>query len=173
MSTMFNIMNVPKVMHHKTYTEISSEVRTAALGAAADVMKQSSDLIRERHSCGMYATEQVSESGVQVVGVSYDGTWHKRGHSSHYGVGVAIDIDSGLVLDTHTVSNYCAGCNSAPPVDSDQYAAWSEKHRPVCNKNFTGSSNAMEMEAAEKIFSRSIADRNLIYGTISLEWTSC
>ncbi|XP_035827211.1 uncharacterized protein LOC118478202 [Aplysia californica] len=166
MKTMFSIMNMPNVMHHKTFYEIGLEVREAAIGAAEEVMSASARVIKERHQSNVYTTERSSPSGVQVVNVSYDGTWHKRGHSSHYGVGVAIDVDSGYVLDTYTVSNFCTGCTRAPDPDSPQYLSWFERHKPLCNKNFEGSSNAMETRAAEVIFSRSIECRGLIYGTM-------
>jgi len=33
------------------------------------------------------------------ISVSFDGTWQKRGFTSHYGIGVCIDIFTGLVID--------------------------------------------------------------------------
>ena len=93
--------------------------------------------------------------------MSFDGTWHKRGHSSHYGVGVVIDTDSGFVLDTHTVSNYCKVCLKAPPKTSKDYAGWMEKNKPKCNKNVDGTSHAMEVEAAKVMFSRSVKELEL------------
>ncbi|GFT90532.1 uncharacterized protein TNCV_1663791 [Trichonephila clavipes] len=38
------------------------------------------------------------------VNVSYDGTWQKRGHTSNLGLGIIIDILSGLVLDFEVLS---------------------------------------------------------------------
>ncbi|GFO12724.1 hypothetical protein PoB_003922900 [Plakobranchus ocellatus] len=159
MKKMFKIMNIPQVMHHKIYTEIGLEVRDAAKAATEDAMRQSAAVVRERHMSRVCSSKQTSPSGMQVICVSYDGTWHKIGHSSHYGVDVAIDIDSGLVMDTHTLSNNCAGCKKAPPLDSANFNAWwSEKRKKCCNKNFDGSSNAMEMEAAAVIHSRSMME---------------
>ena len=98
---------------------------------------------------------------------SYDGTWHKRGFSSHTGVGVAIHTNSGYVLDTHVVSNYCVICSKAPAKDSEHYDAWFQKHENhQCNKNFEGTANAMETEAAKVIWSRSVSDRGLMYGSM-------
>ena len=45
-----------------------------------------------------------------AICVSYDGTWMKRGFTSQYGVGVAIDILTGLVIDYEVMSLYCHGC---------------------------------------------------------------
>ncbi|GFX75719.1 uncharacterized protein TNCV_2082301 [Trichonephila clavipes] len=44
------------------------------------------------------------------VSVSYDGTWQKRGHTSNLGLGIIIDILSGLVLDFEVLSKYCHNC---------------------------------------------------------------
>ena len=43
-----------------------------------------------------------------------------------------------------------------------EYQSWIERHKPNRNKNFTGSSQAMEPEAVEHIWSRSL-ERNLVY----------
>ncbi|GFO46238.1 hypothetical protein PoB_007274300 [Plakobranchus ocellatus] len=122
-------MNIPQVMHHKTYIEIGLEVRDAAKAAAEDAMRQFAAVVRQRHMSRVYSSEQIRPSSMQVIGVPYDGTWHKRGHSSYYGVGVAIDIDSGLVMDKHTLLNCCGGCKKGPPLDSANFNAWSEKHK--------------------------------------------
>ncbi|GFT09769.1 uncharacterized protein TNCV_1651361 [Trichonephila clavipes] len=44
------------------------------------------------------------------VSVSYDGTWQKRGHTSNLGLGIIIDILSGLVLDFEVLSKYSHNC---------------------------------------------------------------
>ena len=56
--------------------------------------------------------EQVSrgETPVINIGVTYDGTWQKRGVSSLYRVGVCMDIITGLVIDYELMSKYCQLC---------------------------------------------------------------
>ena len=97
------------------------------------------------------------------VAVSFDGTWHKRGHSSRFGVGVVIELESGLILDAEVLSTYCRGCSKAPAKDSPLYEAWQDKHLPTCDLNHFGSANSMEVASALKIFKRSIACYNLRY----------
>ena len=41
------------------------------------------------------------------IGVTFDGSWQKRGHSSHYGLGAVIELETGLVLDYEAYSLYC------------------------------------------------------------------
>ena len=86
------------------------------------------------------------------IGVSYDGSWHRRGYSSHYGVGTIIELHTGLVIDTYVMSNYCSICCKG-----------TSKHVHYCQKNFDGSATAMEVEAASIMFSRSIELYNLRY----------
>ena len=51
------------------------------------------------------------QDGHQDVMVSVDGTWQRRGRSSHNGVVTAISVVSGKALDIEILSNsYCKGC---------------------------------------------------------------
>jgi hypothetical protein len=107
------------------------------------------------------------ESSVFDIAVSFDGTWHKRGFTSHYGVGVVIEITTGLVIDYEVLSNYCHACQLAAKkyhYNETRIDRWKAKteHRFVCAKNFEGTSKAMEKEAAYLIWNRSL-DKNLRY----------
>lgn len=44
------------------------------------------------------------------IGVSYDGSWQKRGFTSKYGVGCVIEVVTGLVIDYEVISKYCRVC---------------------------------------------------------------
>ncbi|GFW05073.1 uncharacterized protein TNCV_598671 [Trichonephila clavipes] len=95
------------------------------------------------------------------VSVSYDGTWQKRGHTSNIGLGIIIDILSGLVLDFEVLSKYCHNCVVAGRdmgVDSAEFHIWQKGHADECDKNFDGTSGAMEMHAALIMWRRSISD---------------
>lgn len=39
--------------------------------------------------------------------VSIDGSWHRRGHKSNYGVGAVADVNMGLILDHEVCSKLC------------------------------------------------------------------
>ena len=164
--SLFAVMNIRNPLHHHTYTQISSEIHKAATNAADKVMKTAAEKIAERCKDGTYESDRISATGCPVTNVSYDGTWQKRGHSSHNGVGVLIDANAGLVVDTETISNFCQACAKGPKPESPIYAEWKVKHAPMCQLNYEGSSNSMEMEAAKRIFSRSIEKNGLIYGTM-------
>ncbi|CAN8029871.1 unnamed protein product [Ixodes persulcatus] len=85
---------------------------------------------------------------------------------SNFGVGAVIEVNTGLVLDFSVHSKYCHGCNLGPKEDAEGYQAWVESHKDVCQKNFGGSSNAMEVAAAGVIFSRSLDLHKLQYVTM-------
>ncbi|GFY17687.1 uncharacterized protein TNCV_1074221 [Trichonephila clavipes] len=95
------------------------------------------------------------------VSVSYDGTWQKREHTSNLGLGIIIDILSGLVLDFEVLSKYCHNCvvpGRDMGVDWAEFHIWQKGHADECDKNFDGTSGAMEMHAALIMWRRSISD---------------
>ena len=109
--------------------------------------------------------EAIEQGGDPVVdiGVSFDGTWQKRGFTSLFGVGVCIDIMTGLVVDYEVLSKYCHACKltEAKHLPADQLRRWREEHQPDCCMNHD--SKAMEQEAARKMWWRSVEQFNLRY----------
>ncbi|KAH9361619.1 hypothetical protein HPB48_001496 [Haemaphysalis longicornis] len=87
-----------------------------------------------------------------------------RGHSSHIGVGVVIELFTGLVLDFVVLSNFCAGCERGPKVGDPAYQAWKDNH--VCQKNTEKKAGEMEVEAGLILFERSLQLHKLRYTTI-------
>ncbi|GFR79809.1 hypothetical protein ElyMa_004030700 [Elysia marginata] len=98
----FSILNMHKPLH-KTFQEISATVHTAAIAEAEKCMQKTAE-----HISNTTVIENPGQLAAPAAAISYDGTWHKHGHSSHFGVGVAIDCKSGFVLDTQVLSNYRA-----------------------------------------------------------------
>ncbi|GFT09597.1 uncharacterized protein TNCV_4947731 [Trichonephila clavipes] len=67
----------------------------------------------------------------------------------------------GLVLDFEVLSKYCHNCVVAGRdmgVDSAEFHIWQKGHADECDKNFDGTSGAMEMHAALIMWRRSISD---------------
>ena len=50
------------------------------------------------------------DDGIPWIDVSFDGTWQRCGHVSHYDVGVVVDALKGYVIDFHVMSTYCHTC---------------------------------------------------------------
>ena len=105
------------------------------------------------------------ETPIINIGVTYDGTWQKRGFSSLYGVGICIDIMTGLVIDYELMSKYCQSCKNkeAEGCSEEQWTHWIEQHEADCHINHRGSSKAMEQQAAKIIWSRSVERHKLRY----------
>ncbi|GFS69342.1 uncharacterized protein TNCV_4011521 [Trichonephila clavipes] len=85
-----------------------------------------------------------------------DGTWQKRGYSSHIGCGSCISIDTGNILDIEIMSHFCRICSKKNKVPN----AASNAH--VCC-NHKGSASSMETVGAYRIFERSENHRNMQY----------
>lgn len=51
------------------------------------------------------------DQGNLDVDISFDGSWHTRGHKSLLGIGAVTDATTGLVLDFETLCKTCAKCN--------------------------------------------------------------
>ncbi|GFY16229.1 uncharacterized protein TNCV_2348741 [Trichonephila clavipes] len=84
--------------------------------------------------------------------VAVDGTWQKRGYTSLNGVVTVTSIDTGKGIDVDILSKYCA-CKNLP------------FHEKDCKRNYVGSSGAMEIQGASKIFQRSLSLHNARYIT--------
>ena len=68
-----------------------------------------------------------------------------------------IDVLTGLVVDYAVLSKYCGACTWNGTIlgkDSAASLEWKENHIECC-VNCTGSSNAMEVEMAKRLWSRS------------------
>ncbi|GFW54022.1 uncharacterized protein TNCV_3828301 [Trichonephila clavipes] len=97
---------------------------------------------------------------VQDIGVSYDGSWLTRGHTSNIGIGVGcvIDLLTGFVIDYEVMSKRCGECEQtkfALEEDSAECLIWYEGHQDICSATHVGSSGALEANAAVKLWERS------------------
>lgn len=118
-----------------------------------EVLRMATDVVRRAH--------EAEDNHIIDIGVSYDATWHKRGHTSNYGVGFVIDILTGCVLDYHILSKHCHNCASTEKAldsKSAEFNLWYETHKSSgqCQKNYDGSSNAMEKDIGEILWKRSV-----------------
>ncbi|GFX75424.1 CCHC-type domain-containing protein [Trichonephila clavipes] len=60
-------------------------------------------------------------SDVAECGVSVDGTWQRRGHSSLNGCVAVLSIDTGKVLDLEVMSKWCRNCNTSKSSEKKFY----------------------------------------------------
>jgi hypothetical protein len=146
------ILGVP-VMDRKTFDKYLQQLAEEGKKMKENVLQAARIKVRQERA-------DPSDSSIIDIGVSYDGSWQKRGHTSLYAIGCVIDIITGLVIDFEVISKYCHDCvKTAADLgkNSPEYACWFETHRDSgrCEKNFEGSSGSMEVYAAEVMWRRS------------------
>lgn len=157
-----------KAMSTRTYQNHLNSITEEAAKLEKKVFNEAWLAVRKAY---IEQDPSLASKTVIDIAASYDGTWQKRGHASLYGVGLVIDLLTGLVVDFEILSKYCQiCCTAAAELDSDspEYGIWSESHvgSSECNKNFEGASGSMEVEAAQRIWLRSIKKNNLRYTTV-------
>ena len=131
-------------------------------------MKRSADAVRAAYADTDPDVKEALDADPDAVidiGVSFDGTWQKRGFTSLYGVGVCIDVMTGLVVDYELLSKYCHACKlmEAKHLPAQELADWKERHADECCVTHTLSSKAMEQEAAKRMWARSVAENRMRY----------
>lgn len=152
-------------MDKRTFSHCLHELSEEKEKLKDDVLEFSRNIVYSSHE----ELDSNDNEDVIDVAVSYDGTWHKRGHTSLYGIGIVIDILTGLVIDFEILSKYCPECICSKRdlgSDSAEFHVWFEGHKNHCSQNFYGSSNAMEMSAAEIIWKRSAQTGRIHYTTM-------
>ena len=155
-------MNMTHCLSQDAYRGMNSKLNEAGKDTFQSISVTTHKKIVEEYSkIGIFP----DDDGILDIDVSFDGSWQKRGHSSHNGVASVIDVLTGLVVDYEILSNYCAKCKIA---EANGFATneWKEKHAPNCLKNYDGSANSMEAECAKRLWSRSVDKFKLRYMTM-------
>ncbi|XP_059169653.1 uncharacterized protein LOC131951318 [Physella acuta] len=145
-------------MECKTYTAHLNDIHAKNLVFAEKVKADAIHTVKKKYGSGGADTLDLT--------VSFDGTWHKRGHTSKHGLGVVIETTTGLAVDFHVMSTHCPLCSTTGRTKKSEslaaYQEWYEDHKADCNINHTGSSGLMEAEAAKTMWKRS-QDNGLRY----------
>ncbi|GFV16866.1 uncharacterized protein TNCV_3363631 [Trichonephila clavipes] len=147
LETFSSVLNMP-TMDRKTFAKCMHNLSVKNKEVKKKMLEMSRQAAREAH---VKVDASLKNQEIIDVSVSYDGTWQKRGHTSNLGLGIIIDILSGLVLDFEVLSKYCQNCVVAGRdmgVYSAEFYIWQKGHADECDKNFDGTSGAMEMHAA-------------------------
>ncbi|KAL1276324.1 hypothetical protein QQF64_035947 [Cirrhinus molitorella] len=158
------VLGIPS-LHLKTYQRHNRKVTVAEIERGLGSLHRAREQIRQAYAevdTDVARLLMEDEDAVINISVSFDGTWHKRGFTSNYGIGVCIDVLTGLVIDFEVLSSYCHACalkNNAKregKITDREFESWREAHTD-CAKNFAGSSKAMEQEAAKRMWARSVS----------------
>ena len=158
-----SLMNLPSCLSKLAHQNLQQKLVEGSKVSFEKVAQKSVKAIKQAYAD---VGEFPDQEGVLNIGVSFDGSWQRRGHSSHNGIGVVIDLMTGLPVDYEVLSNVCNKCKEGPKEGEDGYETWIQEHRPKCQKNFDGSSNAMESKCATNIWQRSVDKLGLRYTTM-------
>ncbi|GFX05949.1 uncharacterized protein TNCV_759851 [Trichonephila clavipes] len=102
--------------------------------------------------------DQNGSNTITDIAVPFDGTGLTRGHTSQIGIECVVGTLTGYVIDYEIMSKYCSTCISAKNELGEttaEYDVWYSGHKNYCQINHVGTSGAMKMKAAAKIWSRS------------------
>ena len=137
--------------------------------AASVTLAKRSMKIAGEHAYSHASAVDESPSGLRECAVSFDASWHQRGHYSNQGFAAAIDTDFGKVLDYSLYDRVCYSCSKWPESRRsscpEEFAEYWDSHKNLCTANYKGTSQAMESTAAVDVWKRSIETHNLAYGT--------
>lgn len=152
------LMNIPS-LHHKTFALHLKSVSTRCEDFSRESLAAAVQKVKDAYP------EQ--DSNIKDIHVSFDGSWHKRGHTSKSGIGLAIERKTGLIVDYEVLTSYCPVCATTGKRLEKQnvlkYERWLASHSLHCSANYEGPSGGMEKEAALRIWSRSIIKNGLRY----------
>ena len=143
-------MDMPPPLSSRCFNDRNRAISEASISAAYSNMLAASAHLHRLH--GLKPNEMLD------IAITCDGTWSKRGFTATYGVVTVIAWESGQVLDYEIKSKRCNLCSRMQTrlgKDTAEFGEWFEGHKVKCQRNYSGSSPAMEMEAAVDLFSRS------------------
>ena len=156
-----SIFGLPPPYEHMPPTYLN-KIETVAIAAAEESMQAAAEELHVK-------VDSVPSTVPDClnIAVSFDSSWKTRGFYSNIGFGSAISASTGKVLDYVLLNRTCEKCNRWPiqrqERQPEQYQKWYSSHKDYCLKNFSGSSQAMEPEAAKIIWNRSVEKRKLCY----------
>ncbi|GFX58342.1 hypothetical protein TNCV_205291 [Trichonephila clavipes] len=75
-----------------------------------------------------------SNTAVAECGVTFDGTWHRRGYSSLNGCVEELCIDTGKLLDLEIMSKFCRICNRMKNSNRPSWTCMLMQSSSICFK---------------------------------------
>ncbi|KAL7307786.1 hypothetical protein TKK_0000111 [Trichogramma kaykai] len=151
------LMDLGDSFNIKTYYDIVKHITTATR-AVFDLVTRKAVKEEQRLNIEHELLEE-------VLTVSGDSSWAKRGFSSLVGIVSLIGKYSGKVIDTVVRSSYCKACEQwKNEKDTFDYECWYDIHKDECPANHEGSAGKMEVDGVVEMFMRSIEKFDVRYG---------
>lgn len=168
MADICSVFNMPPPSHSDSWSQTNDKLLKTSREELEKECNNAANRLRTLHM-NEDETRTITDDTIIDVPVSFDGTWHHRGFKSSHGLGVAMSVDTGEVLDVEVLSKECVDCRRMKSrgydSDDDDYMIWEYHHFEggYCNHNYEGPSGGMEQESAKVTWGRSLARHKLRY----------
>ncbi|KAK8371952.1 hypothetical protein O3P69_016295 [Scylla paramamosain] len=146
-----------KFMSSASFHKIAKTVETEGITKSEEALSDACKLVHK-----FIESQEPGAPTVKDISVTCDATWSKRGFVAKYGVVPVIHLETGLVLDYELLSKYCHYCE----IHQNDEGDWYSDHEQHCQKNYEGSSPAMEVEGWKRLWMRSIEKCKFRYTTV-------
>ena len=109
LSNFCGFMNLPPPMNVKAFNDMQEKITsTYAYVADGSMENAANEFIPEQGQ----GNENIADNIADIITVSNDGSWQKRGHSSLNGVVTVVASDSGKCVDFCVLTETCNACTS-------------------------------------------------------------
>ncbi|KAK6178186.1 hypothetical protein SNE40_012996 [Patella caerulea] len=108
LDTFAEVMDFPCSLEKEAFSKHTKAIGEASLSTLDHHLE---DVKQKIHLAYGESDPSIAHDKIKNIAVSSDGTWHKRGFSSHYGVVAIVDLLTNLVIDSEVMSNYCTFCS--------------------------------------------------------------
>ena len=137
-------LNMPPPVRHDSYQMHLKQISQASVDHAQENMKLAVTRVKSTLKDGGDVSDDDDENDCDDeacvdVGVSCDGSWHRRGFSSLVGTTAVISLETGQVLDYEILNKVCYECRhwkNVPDTDPKKQA-WAERHTQLCVLSIT------------------------------------
>ncbi|EDW52717.1 GM19327 [Drosophila sechellia] len=152
------LMDLTAIFNNNTYYGIVKILQIAAKSIYEAVVKKAGTEEKKK-------TLEAENRG-DILTVSGDGSWSKRGFTSRMGIVSVIGKYTNKILDVAVKSSFCKACAFWKGQEgTPEYEAWFETHGSECNVNHEDSAGKMEVDGIIEIFKRSEELHNAKYGS--------
>jgi len=149
-----SIIDLPSPVFQKIYDLIIKTIHEAIEIVSSFSMKSAQEEKR-------ISVDKSEKNGITISG---DGSWRKRGFSSHYGIVSLIGWYTGKVVDVVIKSKFCKACSLwKNKEETVEFKEWRENHETMCDANHERSARKMEIDGAREMFSRANEKNGITY----------
>lgn len=141
------ILGFPKI-NRTTFSRCLDQLTYKSKETKLYILEKSLNFVGSKHQ---ELKTFLYESNFIDIFVSFCDTCYRNNHTSLYDIGIAIDILTDLVFDFVILSKYYLECVSTIRDlwrYYEEYHIWNSSYSSKCQKNFSGSSTYMQMQAA-------------------------